>query len=182
VGHRALVAVEIEGARYDVYRSQWGGSALTDPAESVRFVVTAAAETDPVAAALDAGGVLDALDPLVHEALFVAGRDGAVEAFLVVRVGFVPAEDRPPPDGTAAAALVPVTDAEGVPVTDPERARRLRRFVRETREGLGVAVDAGVLDSSVAARALRTRLASHPDVPPETVWIPASGGPEGGSR
>lgn len=169
MGHRALVAVEGSDGRYACYRSQWGGLAVEETAgRLVSAVAEAVIDGRPVARDCRVAGVCDAVAPRTDEALFVASRDGDVEAFLVVWIGLVCRSGIV--DDGRAAALVPVTDAAW--------ARRVRRSLLVRRNALGAAVDDGPLSPALALATLRASVAQKA-APTRPVWLPLGGGSAG---
>ncbi|WP_123532956.1 DUF6735 family protein [Halosimplex salinum] len=178
MGARTLVAVERPNGRYDCYHSQWGGQHLDRLVGLLRVdgLPPTLADAGPVETAVPADRVLALLDPREYEALVVDG--GSVEAYLVCWLGVEPLQHTGRADtaGTPAdEATAFVRDAALVPWTDAATATRLRRFLRTAKDVLGDAVDAGLLSAPAATASLRIRLAGHPDVPADTLWLPVGG-------
>lgn len=122
MGHRALVARERADGRYDVHRSQWAGAdlSLARTLTSEGWPPTGPTLV-PVATAVPWTDLLaDHLDPLVHEALFVAPRDGPVRAYRPVWLG----ADHADPDGLLAGVdpATPCDDARLLAWVDGARA------------------------------------------------------------
>lgn len=167
VGHRALVAVERADGHYDLYHAQWGaddsrlGTILAaDDGCSVGYLLDALGGVGPVASGVGVGGTLDSLDPLTYEALLVLADEPTVYLVVAVRVETA---------GTATDRTAP--EAVLVPIADVATAAGIRRYVRTVASVLGDAVDAGLVSPALARGYLRARLASHPDVSPDSLWL-----------
>ncbi|MEF8774331.1 MAG: DUF6735 family protein [Halobacteriales archaeon] len=142
MGHRALLARERAGGRYDVYYSHWGGADLslardvgTDPRTHPQV------DPDPIATAVAWDEVLSVhLDPVVHEALFVLGGDGDVAAYRPV-----------PPESLGGPAVAVAVDP-----ADPLDDAHARGWFAGARETLGTAIEAGDLEATAARTAYQT--------------------------
>lgn len=166
MGHRALVAVERDDGRYDLYHTQWGADdsslqrVLDAGSGAVGYLLDALGGVDRLDGALTVADVLDRVDPLTHEALLVLADQPTVYLVVAVRVETAT---------TDAGWTVP--EAVLVPVADVATADRIRRFARTVDGVLGDAVDAGLVSQALARGYLGARLAAHPDVSPDSLWL-----------
>jgi hypothetical protein len=148
MGHRALVARERADGTHDVHRSQWGGADLSLaraldrggwPPPSV--------SPDPLATGVDWPDVLGVhLDPLLHEALYVAARGAPVRAYRPLWLGADPAD----PAGLLAA----------VDWADPCDDARVLAWFEGARTVARAACERGLLAPGSAATLLEARLRS----------------------
>lgn len=142
MGHRALLARERAGGRYDLYYSHWGGADLslareveTDPRTHPQV------DPDPIATAATWDDVLSVhLDPVVHEALFVLGDDGGVAAYRPI-----------PPESLGGPGVVVAVDP-----ADPLDDAHARGWFAGAREALATAVETANLETAAARTAYRT--------------------------
>lgn len=148
MGHRALVVRERADGRHDVHRSQWGGADLSLARELDRDGwPPPAADRDPVATGVAWTDLLgEHLDPLTHEALFVARRQAPAAAYRPLWLGADPAD----PSGLLAAVdwADPCDDARVLAWFAGARAVARAACERELLAPAGAAaiVEAGLRD------------------------------------
>lgn len=135
MGHRALVAYERDDA-FDLHYSHWGALDLAlvdgigpetpfgDPDPDGPSV-----DPDPIATGVSWEGVLERLDPLEHEALYVVTPAYDARAYRVLRFGFEPGDG---PEGALVSA-----DRSG-------RDDHLATWFLDAKEVLGELIDRGV--------------------------------------
>lgn len=151
VGQRTLVAVERDDGRYDYCHRPVDRAG---PAASPRV------RDPPEGTAVGPDGLLGTLDPRDHDWLVVVGE--RTERFAVLWLGLELLE-------VGAVAV----DCGALVPADSRREERLHRWLRDAKDVLGDAVDAGLLPWPVAVEYLRARVAAHPDVPAQRViWLP----------
>jgi hypothetical protein len=149
MGHRALVARERGDGRHDLFRSQWGGADLSLAHELDHGGwPPPRADRDPVATGVAWTDLLgDHLDPLLHEALYVARRQAPTAAYRPLWLGADPAD----PSGLLAA----------VDRADPCDDARVLAWFAGARAVARAACDRDLLSPAGAATLVEARLRAY---------------------